>query len=66
MRLAIFELKLTLANVIRNFKILPSNDGKHSDKLEVVATRLLMPKDGIWVRLQKRHQQQQSLTPTAG
>ena len=52
-RFAMLEMKLALARVIRQFRLLPSQ--KTQDPLPtVVRTTIMNPLDGVWVKLEPR------------
>jgi cytochrome P450 len=54
-RFAMLEMKLALARVIRQFRLLPSQ--RTQDPLPtVVRTTIMNPLDGVWVKLEPRVQ----------
>ena len=53
MRFALLEAKLALANIIRRFTILPSNQTKEPLVLDPKA-QIAYPLDGLHIKLEKR------------
>lgn len=47
------EMKITLAQLVRNFLIKPSEKNR-VPLPTVVRTTIMNPKDGVWIKLEKR------------